>query len=79
MMADLLIHGLLAWHVGLLGGHVRVLSRQRGNHALHTVRLVAHVTHTVCGGSLGHGGHSLGLRDHVLQRTATTLRVIIVL
>lgn len=77
-MADLLVHGLLAWHVGLLGGHIRVLSWQCRNHVLHAVWLVAHVTHTVSGGSLGHGGHSLGLRGHILQRTATTFSVIIV-
>lgn len=72
-MADLLVHGLLALHVGLLGGHIGVLSWQCRNHVLHAVWLVAHVTHTVSGGSLGHGGHTLGLRDHILHRTGTTV------
>lgn len=77
-VADLLVHRLLAWHVRLLGGHIWVLSWQCRNHVLHAVWLVAHVTHTVSWGRLGHGRHSLGLRDHVLQRIATSLSVIIV-
>lgn len=63
---DLLVHGLLAWHVRLLGGHVGVLSWQGWDHVLHAVWLVAHVTHTISGGGLGHGWHTLGLRGHIL-------------
>ncbi len=78
-MTDLLVHGLLAWYVGLLGGHIGVLSWQCRNHVLHAVRLVAHVTHAVSGGSLGHGGHTLGLRDHILHRAETGSRLVICL
>lgn len=73
---DLLVYGLLGWHVGLLWGHIRVLSWQCWNHILHTVGLVSHVAHTVSRDSLGHGGHWLGLRHHVLSKENLSLNIL---